>query len=139
MRLGACASIATNDQRIYDRARPRSCGCGRLESHTMDLNPESIAKSPFFIGALGALVGLRGVPGSSWGERAINAASGALLSGFTSPFIANYFGLHGDGALSFAAFVVGLFGLNFVAAFQTWLKGADFADLLPWSKKGAEK
>lgn len=105
----------------------------------MEINPETITKSPFFIGALGALVGLRGVPGSTWGERAINAASGALLSGFTSPFIAGYFGLVGDGALSFAAFVVGLFGLNFVAAFQTWLKGADLADYIPWGKKGGDK
>ena len=40
----------------------------------MDINPETITKSPFFIGALGALVGLRGVPGSTWGERAIYAA-----------------------------------------------------------------
>jgi hypothetical protein len=104
----------------------------------MDINAETITKSPFFIGALGALVGLRGVPGSTWGERAINAVSGALLSGFTSPFIAGYFGLVGDGALSFAAFVVGLFGLNFVAALQTWIKGADLADYLPWAKKGAK-
>lgn len=105
----------------------------------MDVNPEAITKSPFFIGALGALVGLRGVPGATSVERAVNAVSGAMLSGFTSPFIANYFGLSGDSALSFAAFVVGLFGLNFVASLQTWLKGADFGDLLPWAKKGGDK
>jgi hypothetical protein len=104
----------------------------------MDINPEAIAKSPFFIGVLGAIVGMRGVPGASLMDRAINVASGALLAGFTSPFIANYFGLQGEGALSFSAFVVGLFGLNFVASLQAWLKGADLADYLPWAKKGAK-
>jgi hypothetical protein len=105
----------------------------------MDLNPDTVAKNPFLIGALGALVGLRGVPGTSFVERAVNAGSGALLSGFTSPYIAEYFGMAGDGALSFTAFVVGLFGLNFVATFQVWLKGADIADYLPWAKKRSDK
>jgi hypothetical protein len=105
----------------------------------MDINPEAVTKNPFLIGALGALVGLRGVPGITFAERAVNAASGALASGFTSPYIAEYFGMTGDGALSFTAFVVGLFGLNFVAAFQVWLKGADIADYIPWAKKRGDK
>lgn len=103
---------------------------------SLDINPEIVAKNPFLIGALGALVGLRGVPGANFAERAVNAVSGALLSGFTSPFIAAYFGMTGEGALSFTAFVVGLFGLNLVAATQEWMKGMTIADLIPWIKKG---
>lgn len=101
----------------------------------MEINPEPFAKSPFFIGMLGALVGLRGVPGITLVERAVNAGSGALLSGFTSPWLASYFGIGGENALAFAAFVVGLFGLNLVAAIQAWIKGADLADFIPWGKK----
>jgi len=43
----------------------------------MDIDPEKIVKSPFLIGALGALVALRGAPGESWLIRCINVLSGA--------------------------------------------------------------
>ena len=42
-------------------------------------------QSPFFIGLLGGIVALRGVPGSSWKERGFNVLSATLIAGFKVP------------------------------------------------------
>ena len=51
----------------------------------MDFDPERIARSPFLIGGLGALVALRGAPGETWPTRVFNVISGALFAGFVGP------------------------------------------------------
>ena len=98
-------------------------------------DPEPIVASPFFIGLLGALVALRGVPGSTWKERAANAASGSMMAGFISPAASEYFSLTTPGMKSAAAFAIGLFGLNLMAAILAYLKNADIGALLPWGRK----
>jgi len=111
----------------------------------MDFNFDSAVRSPWAAGAVGALVGLRGAPGGSWGERAINVACGSLVAGFGSPALAEFFVIGSpamQGALSFA---LGLFGMNVIALLQSTvrsLKPQDLKDwapgLLPWRKRPGE-
>lgn len=101
----------------------------------MDLDPERLVRSPFVIGALGSLVALRGAPGESWRIRIFNLVCGALLAGYVSPALAEFFSLltpASQGALSFA---VGLFGMNFVATAVTWIKQLQLGDVLPWVRR----
>jgi len=102
----------------------------------LDLDTAAVTKSPFFIGLLGAMVALRGVPGASWKSRAFNALSGSLISGFTSPAIAEFFGLNTPTMESAAAFVVGLLGLNITAAVVGWISEMRLSDVLPFLRKG---
>lgn len=92
------------------------------------------ATSPFAVGLLGSLIALRSTPGATWAERITNVGSGALLAGFLSPAIAEYFGLSTPAMQSATAFVVGLFGLNITATAFVWIRDMKFADLLPWRK-----
>lgn len=94
----------------------------------------SAAANPFAVGVLGAIVALRGTPGTSWWERAFNLFCGAILAGYLSPALAEYFDLKTPATQSAAAFVVGLFGLNMVATVVQWSKTITLADLLPWRK-----
>ena len=98
-------------------------------------DPEPILKSPFFIGLLGAVIALRGVPGTSLKERVLNAASGSMMAGFFSPAAAEYFDLSSANMKAAAAFAIGLFGLNLMASLLAYIKNMDIAALIPWGKK----
>lgn len=104
----------------------------------MPIDQDKIAgavQSPFFIGLLGGVVALRGVPGSSWKERGFNVISATLVAGFLSPAISEFFGLHTQAMQSACAFAVGLFGLNITAAVVSYINGLDIGALVPWGKK----
>ncbi len=98
------------------------------------IDPETIVRSPWLAGAMGALVALHGVPGVSWIERAFNIFAGLLIAGYVSPAIAEYLGLHSVAMQSASAFLCGLFGLNGVAAVVATIRTADLRDLLPWKR-----
>lgn len=105
----------------------------------MQLDQDRIAgaiQSPFFIGLLGGIVALRGVPGQSWKERLFNVFSATLIAGFVSPAISEFFDLASPAMESACAFAVGLFGLNVTAAVVGYINGMDLGALLPWGKKG---
>ena len=104
----------------------------------MPIDQDKIAgaiQSPFFIGLLGGIVALRGVPGSSWKERLFNVLSATLVAGFLSPAIAEFFGFSTPAMESACAFAVGLFGLNITAAVVSYINGLDIGTLVPWGKK----
>lgn len=108
----------------------------------MNLDPqaaEEVAKSPWLAGALGAVVALRGVPGSTWLERLINVLCGSLLSGFLSPALSEYFGMSTAAMQSAMSFAVGLFGLNLMAAILAFIKTAKVEDYLPWRRGGDQR
>lgn len=97
---------------------------------------EVVSKSPYVMGFLGALiVSIKGMPGASLWERLVNVACGAILAGVASPAASEYFSLHTAAMQSAMAFAVGMFGLNIVAAFQTWLKTMKVDDYIPWKKR----
>lgn len=96
---------------------------------------KGVVHSPFLVGLLGAVVALKGAPGDTWPERVFNVVCGALLAGFVSPAVAEYFGLSTPAMHSASAFVVGLFGLNMVAAVVQWIRSATLEDILPWKRR----
>lgn len=107
----------------------------------MTLDPqtaEEVAKSPWLAGALGAVVALRGVPGTSWLERLINVLCGSLLSGFFSPALSEYFGMTTSAMQSAVSFAVGLFGLNLMAAILEFIKRAKLEDYIPGKRGGGQ-
>lgn len=108
----------------------------------MALDPqaaEEVAKSPWLTGALGAVVALRGVPGTTWLERLLNVLSGSLLSGFLSPALSEYFGMSTQAMQSAMSFAVGLFGLNLMAAVLLFIKTAKIEDYIPWGRKSDQR
>lgn len=92
-------------------------------------------QSPFFIGLLGGIVALRGVPGTSWRERMFNMLSATLVAGFLSPAVAEFFSFDSQAMQSACAFAVGLFGLNITAAIVSYINSVDIGALVPWGKK----
>ena len=101
----------------------------------MDIDPERLVRSPFLIGALGALVALRGTPGVSWWERVVNVLSGALIAGYGAPGLCEFFTLTTPGLQGAMAFAAGLFGMNLVAAGVAWIKELKLSDVLPWVRR----
>lgn len=83
----------------------------------MDLDPERIARSPFVIGAVGALItAVKFTPGASWAERAFNVAAGSAAAGFVTPALVEWLGMRSPAYASGAAFVCGLVGMSLAAA-----------------------
>lgn len=100
------------------------------------LDPDRVLRSPLVAGAIGSIVALKSSPGASWPERAFNVLCGALLAGYGSPAICEYFGLHTVATTSGMSFAVGLFGMNLVATVLVWIKDVKLGDVIPWFKKG---
>lgn len=99
---------------------------------------EEVARSPWLPGVLGAIVAVRSAPGATWPERLVNILCGALISGFASPALSEYFGMTTQAMQSAMAFAVGLFGLNVVASITAWTKAMKVEDFLPWKRKGGD-
>jgi hypothetical protein len=108
----------------------------------MNIDPQSaeeIVKSPWLAGALGALVAMgRATPGATWQQRSISVATGALLSGFFSPALSEYFGMTTDAMQSAMSFAVGLFGLNLMAAALAWTKDVKLSEYIPWRRNNSK-
>ena len=100
----------------------------------MDFDHDKIWRSPFIVGALGALVALKGTPGVSWWERLVNVVSGALIAGYGSPAVCEWFALTSPSMQGAMAFAAGLFGMNFIAMVVGWTKTLQLSDFLPWVK-----
>lgn len=77
----------------------------------------------------------RAVPGTTWMQRAASIATGALLSGFFSPALSEYFGMTTPAMQSAMSFAVGLFGLNLMAAALDWTKTVKVSDYIPWLRR----
>lgn len=95
---------------------------------------DTLLRSPWLSGAAGAIVALHGAPGASWPQRAFNVAAGALVAGYASPIINQYFGLSTPELQSAGAFLCGLFGLNFSASLLDSIRASNWLELLPWKR-----
>jgi hypothetical protein len=97
----------------------------------MDINPDHIAKSPFVIGGLGALVtAWRFTPGASWSERVGNVLAGALASGYGTPALVKWLAVTGDEYRGALAFVLGLLAMSLLAAATQAVKETPFGQIL---------
>lgn len=101
----------------------------------LNIDPEKILSSPFVIGLAGAIVALKGAPGKTWRERLINAGAGMLTAGFMTPGVAEFFALNTPAMHAAAAFAIGLFAMNFIAAASNWIRESKLSDVLPWARK----
>lgn len=102
----------------------------------VDFDPDRLAfLKPFAVGAAGGLVSLRYAPGLSRKERAFNLLCGTLLAGFLTDAIIELFGLRSPAMWGAIAFLVGVFGMNVLAAVNGWLRELKLSDVLPWFRK----
>lgn len=97
----------------------------------MDIDPERIARSPFSIGAVGALVtALKFTPGATWWERGVNVVAGSLIAGFTTPVLIEWLHMTSTGYANGAAFIVGLLGMSLAASVIDWVKSGKLGEIL---------
>lgn len=98
-----------------------------------------ILNSHFFIGLIGAMVSLRGVPGDKWTTRATNAMSGMVISGIGTPGLAEWMKVESVSQMAVIAFVLGLFGLNLVDELRTrtveLIRTTKLSDFFPGKKR----
>ena len=95
---------------------------------------DSLARSPWVAGALGAVVSLKSIPGVTWFERIFNVLCGALIAGYASPAVAEFYSLHSPQMLGATAFGCGIFGLNLVSAIVETIRTNNLTSFLPWRK-----
>ena len=89
------------------------------------------ARSPFAIGALGALVtAVRFTPGATWPERAFNVAAGSLFAGFLTPALVDWLGMRNPSYLSGAAFLFGLLGMSLASAILQGVKDTPVGQII---------
>lgn len=104
----------------------------------MDIDAEKIFHSPFFTGAIGALVtAVKFTPGATWLERAVNISIGAVVSGFVTPALIEWLNVKSEAYFSCAAFMLGLLGMSFAAALLDGIKTTEFGQIISsWLKRG---
>jgi hypothetical protein len=97
---------------------------------TVDLDPERLLHSHIVIGALGAVVGLKFVPGVSWVERMCNLTAGTLCSWFWAPALIELLHIERDGQAAALSFAVGMFALSWASAFATAAREIKLAEIV---------
>lgn len=104
----------------------------------MDLDPERMVRSPFSIGAIGALItAVKFTPGASWWERGTNVLAGSAFAGFVTPVLTEWLHMTSAAYLSGAAFLFGLVGMSLAAAALQTIKDTPFAQIVvSWLRKG---
>ena len=97
----------------------------------MDIDPTPIARSPFAVGALGALVtAIKFTPGASWRERAFNVFAGSMAAGFLTPALIEWLGMASPAYASGAAFLFGLVGMSLAAALLQGIKDTELGKII---------
>jgi hypothetical protein len=92
-------------------------------------DPRELAKEPLAAAIAGALIGLRFVPGLTWVQRFVNAASAVGLAAIFGPWLADFFALP-PAAQSAMSGAIGLFGLNLATRLWKDLEQTSVLDLL---------
>lgn len=83
----------------------------------MDIDPERFVRSPFTVGAIGALItAVKFTPGASWWERGFNVLAGSAAAGFLTPALIEWLHMTAQAYASGAAFLLGLVGMSLAAA-----------------------
>lgn len=101
----------------------------------MDFNFDKVIQSPWVAGFAGAVVALRGAPGTTWLSRLFHVSCGLAIAGFLTGGLAEFFGVQTVGMQSGLAFMLGLFGMNLADAVTTAIRETKIVDILPWRRK----
>lgn len=97
----------------------------------MDFDPDRLARSPFLVGAIGALItAVKFTPGACWAERGFNVIAGAAAAGYISPALVDWLGMNSPSYLSGAAFLVGMVGMSLASAMLQAIKETPFGAIL---------
>lgn len=89
----------------------------------------AISRSPYVIGAVGAILALRVVPGASPLDKFINVVGGSVVAGVGTPALAEWLGWTSIHIISFASLVIGLSAMTLVAEFLKAIKEIKWADI----------
>ena len=97
----------------------------------MEIDPEKIARSPFTVGAVGALItAVKFTPGASWPERGFNVLAGAAAAGYVTPALVEWLGMTSPTYASGAAFVLGLVGMSLASAMLQAIKDTPLGQII---------
>lgn len=89
----------------------------------MDIDPDRIARSPFTVGAIGALItAVKFTPGATWPERGFNVLAGSAAAGFLTPPVTAWLNFQEQHYISGAAFLFGLVGMSLASAVLNGIK-----------------
>lgn len=97
----------------------------------MDFDPERVARSPFLVGAIGALItAVKFTPGASLIERAFNVVAGSAAAGYITPAFMEWLNMKSVSYASGGAFLFGLVGMSLAAALLQAIKDTPFGVIL---------
>lgn len=97
----------------------------------MELDPDHIARSPFTVGAIGALItAVKFTPGASWAERGFNIIAGSAAAGFITPALVEWLHMTSPAYSSGAAFLFGLVGMSLAAAILQAIKDTPLGQIV---------
>lgn len=104
----------------------------------MDIDSDHLLRSPFTVGAIGALIAARNIPGASLVEKIINCACGTAIAGFMTPAFTEWLSMKSQAYMNGAAFMFGLVGMSLAAAILQGIKDTPLSQIMTgWlSRKG---
>jgi hypothetical protein len=95
-----------------------------------------ILTNPLTAGALGAVIGLKFVPGVMWIERFINFCAGMACSSYLAPAVSELLGLATVAKQNGLAFAMGLFSVSIAAAIFEGIRALKVAEIFEsWAKR----
>lgn len=90
----------------------------------------AISRNPFVVGAVGAVLALRSVPGTDRWEKCINVLGGSVCAGYGTPFLAEWMGWTSLNITAFASLIIGLSSMTLVAEFLLAIRAVKWADII---------
>lgn len=105
----------------------------------MEIDPDRIVRSPFAVGAIGALItAVKFTPGATWIERGFNVVAGSAAAGFITPALIEWLNMKSPAYASGAAFLFGLVGMSLAAALLQGIRDTPLGQIITgWlSRKG---
>lgn len=96
----------------------------------IDFDPHKAASSPFVVGAVGALVGLKWAPGATWLARIWNVFCGAMIAGFVTGAMLESLGVKSPAMLGGMSFMLGAAGMSLMDAIITGVRETKLAEII---------
>lgn len=103
-----------------------------------DYKMPDLLANPFVAGAFGSLLGLKSMPGATWGQRFLHMAIGAGCAGYCGPALYDWLHMASESMRGGVSFAVGAFGISLFLAIRNAIQSIDWAgvitSILPASK-----